>query len=198
MIEHQPWKGKNYEQADARILLVGHSHYSDEPDHEGLTIQTAEHAAAGDMNWSPFFARPHRWLGDSTSQRDFWDSIAFINFIPDVIGGSAKRYGRGTPDQHERGFERLVRVITEMKPTHVFVTTPKPEAGKQPEYRISSLPGASEGEPIRVDGGSRYRTLHMQAGHGPVKIALLPHPQSARKADMQQVFSTMLAGAARA
>jgi hypothetical protein len=191
-MQHKEWEGPLFGKNGQRIFIVGYSHHGVD-DHAEFTTGAIELVLADDpgMRMFPFFNRPHRYLGDDVTKEHFWNSVVFFNFLPRVIGDGAKRFDWGSHEDHAEGLKRLRDLIDLHEATHVFVLTPKPNNIFYEPHRISDLQGMEPDDPVIVDGRNYDRAI-LDARHGKVKFAYLPHPQTARTSHMQAVFKAQL------
>ncbi|MBP8232866.1 MAG: hypothetical protein KAY22_11225 [Rhizorhabdus sp.] len=168
---------------------MGYSHHAD-VDHENVTIETAQLASTGQMQKFPFFARLPTYL--NLDRADFWQQVVFLNFVPTAIGDASRRYAWASREMHERGFERLKRMIATHRPTHIFVVTPKPDADHYAPFRIRDLgPYSAQ----RFDAAGRpVKILDASVEGHRTRITILPHPQAARTNQMRAAFSHALSG----
>jgi hypothetical protein len=187
-MEHAPYIPNGFEDGRQRILIVGHSHHKqeDEQDNENLTIDCVENAKAGLMQRFPFFARQPRYL--NLDMRKYYERVALINFVPVAL---PNRYAVPPPDLLALGRERIIRVLFNLKPTHVFVLSSRLQFQRE-------LPATLQEERGEVLG-------KLETSYGPIPIGSyqrvggislccqLPHPQAAKTADMQEAFKLMLA-----
>lgn len=187
-MEHREAVGCRYGVEEGpRIMIVGYSHHAD-VDNESITIDTVQLASAGKMQQFPFFARLPTYL--DLDRQDFWRQIVFLNFVPSAIGDSSQRYAWASRDMHERGFNRLKRMIGTHKPTHIFVATPKPDADHYAPFRLRDL--GPYHEQMFDAGGRNIRILEASIDGHRTRIAVLPHPQGARTVQMRLAFSHAL------
>jgi hypothetical protein len=93
-------------------------------DHEGLTRAVMKLVLAGKLNRNPFFSRIPAYF-DYSDPSDFWLRVLFFNFLPCSVGGPDQKYARGTSQQAEMARCRFLRLLSEYKPTKVFVFTAK-------------------------------------------------------------------------
>ena len=125
---------------------------------------------------------------------DFWQRVMFMNYLPDCVGTSDRRYDCGTPDQITRARERFFRVLDEHRPQKVLVFTNGHNKG------WSTLPRLDEEQ---VTGGRALRLgadfpSNFSWGHytrpGHVAQAFgLRHPQGARTDLMSRAVQHILA-----
>jgi len=130
MIEHEPWVGDGYAVglAGQRICVVGYSHHrtAQEADNNEFTKETIQDVIGGELRGDAFFSRVRGYFDfKDEATGGFWNKIMFFNFLPDCIGTTEKRYGRGTDEQVARGRLRFLRIIRERKPHKVLVFTAK-------------------------------------------------------------------------
>ena len=147
MIAHEPWLGGCYgtglaKQPNERIAIVGHSHYSDEQDHDRLTIDTVQSVVDGEKRHA-FFTSIARWFGYQ-NQAAFYSSVMFFNFLPCCVGTKKEKAKDGTPEQIEAGRARFLRLAAQHKPDRVFVFSTKgwrafPQSDCEPNGSCKSL-----------------------------------------------------------
>ena len=122
----KPWIGENYESSKPRILILGESHYSSNPDEKPDFTQgiVAYWALGGKGN--RFFTtiakvvseKPHEWMRPNDKEA-FWQSVAFYNFIQEIVGKEARI--RPTEQMWQNAQEPLKNVLTNLSPEIVVV-----------------------------------------------------------------------------
>jgi len=185
-VEHTEWVGDRYEGGGLdgqRIALVLFSHWGDVgDDHAGFTndiirgLMKGERERALDMIQF-YFADPE--------PARFWPKVVFFNFIPDMVGDAAGRYGWGTTDQHKRGLARFKRILTEHCPQKIIVFSTK---------AWGLLDAPCEGAEQQL--GEEFPSTHLwgtfeASGHRAL-VFKLRHPQGASTALMTRAVRHIL------
>lgn len=119
MLQHKPWIGERYNSGfhGKKLLIVGHSHHGSE-DHDDFTIHAVEKLALTGDHW--FFNAIAGYFG-AVSGKDFWEQVAFINTLPNLVGEADRRYEAGTAEQRRAVPGRVLRVIYDLKPQKAIV-----------------------------------------------------------------------------
>lgn len=125
-IEHQPWVGKEYSDGldGQRIAIIGFSHHraEDESDTTSFTFDVMQEVIDRD----PYaFFRQVRQYFDAKAVETFWNRVLFFNFLPDCVGSDNQRYGDGTPEQLQRGKQRVLKLFAEHRPHKAFIFSKK-------------------------------------------------------------------------
>lgn len=122
--EHQPWKGPRYDSATVRLLLLGKAHYgvNGDEDTELLTEQLVRRVREG-VTHEPFFTKTADLVArllptPASSDAQFWDSVAFANYIPVTVGQGV--HDVPTEDMWCRAQVRLFEIVEALRPTHVL------------------------------------------------------------------------------
>lgn len=125
MMQHEPWVGPHYERGidGARVLVAGYSHWSDETDSEGFTRRQVRLWAAGDEP-RPFGPRLRAFFGFD-DPAEFWNSVAFFNTLPRLVGGPEQRFECGDEQQRREVPQRVRDVIASVRPNRIFVFSRK-------------------------------------------------------------------------
>jgi hypothetical protein len=132
-IYFHPWKGNNYEKGflnGKKILIVGKSHY------EGEGYRNLQsHFTQDCVKW---YLEPHSssfWTNitrcfltkaesdDIEKKRNFWNSVAFYNFIQESVGEKEeiKRSIKPTKTMWEKAVRIFPQVIHDLKPDIIFI-----------------------------------------------------------------------------
>ena len=106
-----------------RVLLIGDSHHGDTPAYPDLTRQVVRDVTVHGYRYRFFTRMFHAVRGPGAAAtlealRDFYESLAFANFIQEV------RTGRGefpTEQQWKRGEKAFVENLDQVRPTHSIV-----------------------------------------------------------------------------
>lgn len=186
MTEHAPWKGSKYEEgiAGKRVVIVGYSHWSDETDRDDFTQAQVETWAAGEEP-QPFGTRLRQFFGDAAAST-FWNSIAFFNALPSLVGGADERYADGTPDQVAAIGPRALRLVAELEPDRVFVFSKK--AWRHwPDYT-----GALKEHTLLVDEVGAFDAGSYRHARGEAIAFGFNHPQYSPVAPTREVVTAAL------
>ena len=143
-----PWVGKDYNATNGRLLIVGESHYSGEPDIEKVAQNKAkmsanqketreviaeyplEGLAAGWERNNPTYDNLHRALlktdllspDDKTKRVLLWRQISYYNFVQRPMDCGDGRRERPIPGDYLKGWPIFIRLITILRPkTCVFI-----------------------------------------------------------------------------
>jgi len=119
MFDHKPWVGNCYETGinGSKLLIAGHSHHGSE-DHDQFTIRTIEEIGLTGNHW--FFNAIAGYFGGMAT-KEFWQHVAFINTLPNLVGESDRRYEAGTLEQRQAAPDRIKRIIANLKPQKAIV-----------------------------------------------------------------------------
>ena len=182
MFQHKPWVGRNYQVgiSDARIAIVGNSHWS-EGDSEDSTMFVMSKIMDGTWQKIAFFRQIRDYFSFADT-REFWNRVVFFNYAPRSIGGADDRYNQIPGSMVEEAKARFGSILAEHRPDKVFVFTSKVRWAL-PEMHLS-VPDV----PLQ---GARIGTL--TSGESPAKIFLLRHTQGAKKSEMIETVTKLLA-----
>lgn len=122
-IEHLPWRGPAYGSEPKRILLLGDSHYvTDSRDDSPDLTQAIVRSVRDGRRSLPFFSKVVSLFEESAYEADsrqaFWDRVAFLNYVPVVVGQNHD--AKPTRAMWQSGAPRFFRVLDELRPTHVL------------------------------------------------------------------------------
>jgi hypothetical protein len=125
-----PWIGSQYGTSglnNRRLLIVGESHYVGSQEElernrtdRGLTKDVVKLQWSGE-SWSYFTKIAYAVTGaNSVDKRDFWNQVAFYNYVQDIVGVGA----RGGPSKAlwEQAADLLPQVIDILQPDYIFAT----------------------------------------------------------------------------
>ena len=123
-----PWRGCNYGKPNdlglpSRLLILGESHYGGpEKYRRCLTKEVIEEVIAEEQWNKRYFTGVRKAvLGPSqeVGAKDFWQSVAFYNFIQSLVEKSRK-----PPARHmwEEAPDRFRKTLNRLEPAHVIVT----------------------------------------------------------------------------
>ena len=123
-ITHHAWVGPNWPPPSPRLLLLGDSHYLTDPgdDSAELTRDIVRDVRDGRRK-VPFYSKAEALcracLTTATmNTASFWNQVAFANFIPVTIGTVSSTIP--TAEMWQVGAPRLIRLLEELRPTHVL------------------------------------------------------------------------------
>jgi hypothetical protein len=188
-IEHTPWRPKRLKEvAGQRIAIVGYSHHRRhcDLDRANFTNEVIQGVIAGELDFS-FFNSIRDYFGYE-SHEDFWNRVLFFNFLPNCIGMSSDKFGRGTHEQTELAKSRVLRILSANKPSKVFVFTRKgwcdfpPTIEEQTGHRCRPLVEGSK-EPS-------WGTYHF--GESRVLACGFRHPQGAQRESLREQVHSFL------
>lgn len=119
-----PWIGPDYTRAPIaglRILILGESHYSgpwyDGPDAD-VTRFVVRDVIAGHHR-GPFFRNVRHVMGEPLPWADFWNAVAFYNYIQEYVGTHARI--RPKPEMWSDAADPLRHVLDTHRPDFVLV-----------------------------------------------------------------------------
>lgn len=184
-MEHTEWCPREYCRgglSGQRIAVAGHSHWSDDPDHEAFTDVCLRNVISGEWRIS-FFTSIARYFGFD-EPADFWPNVLFFNFLPTMVGESGERFDNGRKDQWEAGRARVLRILDQHKPDKLFVFSTK--AWQEFPPTIEDATGV-EGQPPLY-----WHTYEVGNGHR-VKAVGLRHPQGANAELMKAQVASLMA-----
>jgi len=92
-MEHVEWCPSGYCNSGLlgqRIAIAGHSHWSNEPDHDDFTIDCLQNVVSG--TWRiHFFTSIGGYFG-FMDPSEFWNQVLFFNFLPTKAGKDLERF----------------------------------------------------------------------------------------------------------
>lgn len=173
MIEHNPWIGRRFDQGinSSRIVIVGHSHYGDSVDDDDKTVKCLTNVISGE--WRIAFFNSIRDYFGFKSHNEFWQRVAFFNYVPAYVATSRERYGRIAPIDRPRAKLRFAKILKELSPDKVFIFT-KAIVGELP---LPTGTPHAELEDVRV-------TSFTKEDGGLIPVYLFRDPQFAPKQRM--------------
>ena len=141
-MHYRPWRGDDYPNGfrkGLKLLILGHSHYDDDnPDAtEKWTRKHVEEKP--DRFWTHVEEVIQGRCLDSDRRREFWNSVAFSNFIQEPLTLGAKP----TDLQWTRARKAFPEIIAYTKPDLMFVFSTKAWS-KLPDDREEEYPGSSD------------------------------------------------------
>lgn len=184
-VEHVEWCPEGYVRTGVsgqRIAIAGHSHWSNDPDHDGFTDQCLRNVISGCWRIS-FFTSIARYFGFD-DQDEFWSSVLFFNFLPTKVGGDNARFGYGGSHQLEAGRARVLRILDQHKPEKLFVFSTKAWREFPPTLEDE---GRSKVEPPLF-----WHTYLTPSNHK-VRAIGLRHPQGANRQVMFDQVARLMA-----
>lgn len=122
-----PWRGELYGRPNdlglpSRLLILGESHYGGSEEYRrSLTREVIEDQWSG-HSYRYFTTVQRAVLGPSkeVDAKDFWQSVAFYNFIQRLVG--EKPRDRPTPPMWKEAAAPFRETLNRLGPTHVIVT----------------------------------------------------------------------------
>lgn len=121
----EPWVGAGYAGGDFRLLFLGDSHYGDNElggrQHPNVTRDVVQKWAI-DQASATFTKAAQAVSGmslDHRSKRLIWERVAFFNLIPGFAASGPRE--RIHARLYDSGSENLLKRLSQLKPTHVFV-----------------------------------------------------------------------------
>ena len=138
----EPWVGSDYECGGphgCRILILGESHYG-QPDKATLGFTNCIVGRYAITERRRFFSVVQRLVSLDTqrlryseaSKRDFWNSVAFCNYVQAIVGPKARC--RPTPAMWATGSAVLLHVLDELRPEVIVIL------GKQLKKHLPPVP----------------------------------------------------------
>lgn len=151
-----------------RLLVLGESHYDAGARGSDFTRWLTREYVDGRMTHR-FWTRLARTIAGRPLGRDecraFWHSVAFYNFIQEIVGTRARV--RPTPEMWSAGQRPFLHVLSMLNPDAVLVV------GSQ---LWNHLPQAPRGE-LQLDDGSKWPTrLYERPGRPPITATFIKHP----------------------
>jgi hypothetical protein len=127
---------------------------------------------------------------DASDDTSFWNRVIFFNFLPNCVGYSDGKYGRGTAAQIKLGQERFVRILLKHSVQKVFVFTKKgwsncPQTIEEMGTKGAPIPLSAEFPHFSY--GSYSRDGHTVLTYG------LRHPQGALTEEMARAVRYIMA-----
>ncbi len=176
-IRFLPWVGKNYGEPNyPSLLIVGESHYdwTDRAQPEADITRTVVQEWAIEKR-SPFFRKivaicRGELPKDLETQREFWDSVAFYNYVQEFAGdGPRQRPNLGMWPRSEEAFRT---VLDKLHPKLILVL------GRQNWENMPKREG-SAGELLKsIDGPYSYTWFYPAAVSGHALAFHVMHPSS--------------------
>ena len=186
MIEHTPWVGPQYDSEGLkgqRLGIMGYSAWTPE-DHAGYTIESVSNVVSGTWPKVQFFnAIPNYFDWD---RADFYNRVAFFEFVPCAIGGGDQRYAVATPEQSAAGRKRMLSIAQAHKMDKLLVFSAKGWAA------LTGIPGLGAEDRLPL-GDSGFQFARCKAGGRLLTVIGLRHPQYAPARKMRDAISEALA-----
>lgn len=182
-MEHVEWCPSGYRDgglAGQKIAIAGHSHWSDDPDHDGSTDACLHNVISGKWRIA-FFTSIARYFGFEPAE--FWPQVLFFNFLPTVVGKGIDRFKDGA-DQWEAGRARALRILDQHEPDKMFVFSTK-------AWKVFP-PTIEDSAGVEAQAPDYWHTYQTSSGHE-VKAVGLRHPQGAEKAAMTARVKSLMA-----
>ncbi len=189
MLEHEPWAGRKYPNGldGQKIAIVGYSHHH-EPRHrdrEDLTIRMVDHVLKGNKWPNSFFPPMARYFAMDNSV--LWSKVLFFNFLPNCVGATRQRYGRGTDHQIAIGRNRFLRILRAKRPHKVLVFTRKWCAFPETDEERAGK------DLFPLVGFPNFEWGTYTVGNHAVATFFLRHPQGASGHTMRRAVKLILA-----
>lgn len=166
-----PWIGKNYPNAERKILIIGESHYAENedgtPDKEckeafiqnaNFTREIIETIAFGENSWN-FFKRIED-LFDVQDKQYFWSNIAYFNLLQTPV--LKKDDVKEKKDNYPMGWNAFLEIVNIIKPTDCIVMGLGSDRGfgkvmseHKLKYSINDLEKITDARP-------RYATIDLE------------------------------------
>lgn len=131
MVEHNPWVGHTFEHSDQKIAILGYSHYlGGGRDHDGMTTEMItslvdrSHAEHAENKNILFFKKVSDSFGISDCAA-FWNSVTFMNLVPEAVGGPDEKYDWASHALAEAGSRRLFSVLAKHRVEKLFAFSDK-------------------------------------------------------------------------
>lgn len=123
-VTHHAWVGPDWPLRSPRLLLLGDSHYLTDPgdDSAELTRDIIGDVRDGRRKIS-FYSKAEALcraclMTVSTDAASFWNQVAFVNYIPVTVGTVSSAVP--TREMWQAGAPRFIRLLEELRPTHVL------------------------------------------------------------------------------
>lgn len=175
-----PWVGSNYtrpNQIGGRLLILGESHHAVAPHQpRSLTIDVTRMYIEGNYTqktlngrfWTTIASTVTGFSHSEIDRRSFWESVAFYNYIPEIVG----EYSRIRPKENlwSLGREPFLEVLEKLTPDWVLVLGSEMWRHLQSDGEI--------GQSVTIETETR-ETRCYPAGSGKRSLAIsIPHPVS--------------------
>lgn len=173
-VRFEPWVGPNYPQSGKKWLILGESHYGHMDAPTDYTQELTENYVSGSTTHR-FWTRVARVFLRSdaplTETRQFWQQVAFYNYVQRIVGGAARQ--RPSPKDWQDSAEAFRRVLEQLRPTHMLVL------GKTLWENMPYEAPAFRGAPIVLEDGADHESwiYPLQNGHQ-VMASWIYHPAS--------------------
>lgn len=169
-----PWEGPNYKSAVPRLLIVGESHYDWEGRSQPLSMVTISVVEHWMEKPSQFFtnivATCIGHLPDTKERKEFWQSVAFYNYIQEFAGNSPRI--RPLQSLWPASKAAFFEVISSLMPELVLIL------GDQNWENIDHSVG-TEGEPLKSLEGRHSQTWIYPTGEDSHALAFhVKHPSA--------------------
>ncbi len=175
-VTFQPWRGKGYCEGKPRLMILGESHYdwSDRTDPEH-SVTTTVVKLWGIEKRSSFFTKIAALCTgeiprDAEARRDFWESVAFYNYIQVFVGDAPRK--RPDSSMRPRSEQAFRTVLAELRPQIILVL------GRQNWENMPEL-GGMAGEPLTSLGNPYSYTWLYPTAAGEHALAFhVRHPSA--------------------
>ena len=125
MTDHNIWIGSAYQTSSPRVLILGESDYGGTDRLERYVPQWLEGAPR-----DPTFSRISNSFAASLPRDQFWQEIAFYNFVPGMVGATRKE--RPTKAMYVQAQVVLPEVLRIIKPDGVLILGKEQSEYSQP------------------------------------------------------------------
>ena len=136
----KPWIGEQYCSQNPKLLILGESHYLKEHEvNADFTINVIREFGLRENNKKLRFfttitkilsGQPYELLSDEKS-KEFWNNVAFYNFIQSSVGTEARI--RPTKEMWQNSLDAFESVMNELKPDIIVIL------GKELGYKINGF-----------------------------------------------------------
>ncbi|KOF04356.1 hypothetical protein OB69_02255 [Roseivirga seohaensis subsp. aquiponti] len=122
-LKWKPFVGKNYQNSEKKMLLIGESHYIYDTKESQVSANSKEFTQKvvdelAIKQWktkSPFFQNINKlFLGAESNTNKFWSEVAFYNFIQRPMRDAIKE--KPSKSDFDNAWVTLIDVLVELKP----------------------------------------------------------------------------------
>ena len=138
-----PWQGDRYQSGvrdGLKLLIVGDSHYSDDPaecrDRELTRTIVGQAMVEGGWTFFEHIREVALGLQELQERTFFWNAVSFVNLVQEALPTSSSKPSAG---QIERGWLALRETVDELKPDVMLIFSARAwDRGGSPSCKIEA------------------------------------------------------------